>query len=57
MRSTGHVRQRSRNSWELRYSLGTDPATGKRRTVTTTVKGTRYAAGGGKRIAAFAANA
>lgn len=44
MRSTGHIRPRSRNSWELRYSLGTDPATGKRRVVTTTVKGTRRAA-------------
>src|SRR5262249_51178145 len=41
MRSTGHIRQRSRNSWELRYSLGSDPATGKRRVVTTTVRGKR----------------
>jgi hypothetical protein len=31
MRSTGHIRQRSPGLWELRYSLGTDPATGKRR--------------------------
>ena len=41
MRSTGHIRERSPGSWEIRYSLGTDPATGKRRTVTTTVRGSR----------------
>jgi integrase len=41
MRPTGHIRQRSRSSWELRYSLGSDPATGKRRVVTTTVRGKR----------------
>jgi integrase len=41
MRPTGHIRQRSPGSWELRYSPGADAATGKRRTVTTTVKGTR----------------
>jgi integrase len=44
MRPTGHIRWRSPGSWELRYSLGTDPATGKRRTATTTVKGNRRAA-------------
>jgi integrase len=44
MRSTGHIRQRTPGSWELRYSLGTDPATGKRRMATTTVKGNRRAA-------------
>ena len=44
MRDSGHIRQRSPCSFELRYSLGTDPATGKRRTVTTTVKGNRRAA-------------
>jgi integrase len=41
MRRTGHIRERSRGSFELRYELGTDPATGKRNTVTTTVRGTR----------------
>ena len=41
MRSTGHIRQRSKSSWELRYSRGTDPATGKRLVVTTTVRGDR----------------
>jgi integrase len=44
MRPTGHIRERSPGSWELRYSLGTDPATGKRRIATATVKGSRRAA-------------
>jgi integrase len=44
MRPTGHMRERSPGSWELRYRLGTDPATGKRRMATTTVKGNRRAA-------------
>ena len=44
MRRSGHIRQRSRDSFELRYGLGTDPATGKRRVVTTTVRGDRRAA-------------
>jgi integrase len=44
MRTTGHLRQRSKSSWELRYSRGTDPATGKRLVVTTTVRGDRKAA-------------
>jgi integrase len=41
MRPTGHIRKRSAESWELRYSLGMDSATGRRRIVTTTVKGKR----------------
>jgi integrase len=41
MRSTGHIRQRTPGSWELRYSLGRDPATGKRRIATATVQGKR----------------
>lgn len=41
MRNTGHIRQRTPGSWELRYSLGTDPATGKRRIATATVRGKR----------------
>ena len=41
MRPTGHIRERSPGSWELRYSLGTDPATGKRRIATATVRGKR----------------
>ena len=43
-RPTGHVRERSPGSWEIRYSLGTDPAAGKRRIITTSVKGKREAA-------------
>src|SRR5215831_13281014 len=38
---TGHIRQRSPRSFELRYSLGTNPATGKRKIATATVRGTR----------------
>ena len=38
---SGHIRQRSPGSFELRYSLGTDPATGKRKIATATVRGTR----------------
>jgi integrase len=44
MRRIGHIRERSPGSWELRYSLGTNSATGKRRTATITVKGNRRAA-------------
>jgi len=44
MRRTGHIRQRSPGTWELRYSLGTDGGTGKRRVVTLTVKGKRQTA-------------
>ena len=44
MRRAGHIRQRSPGRWELRYNLGTDPASGERRVATTTVKGTRQAA-------------
>jgi len=41
MRRTGHIHQRSAGSFEIRYNLGTDPATGKRRTATATVRGSR----------------
>ena len=41
MCKTGHIRERSPGSFELRYSLGTDSAPGKRRTATVTVRGTR----------------
>jgi hypothetical protein len=44
MRSTGHIRQRSPGSWKIRYNLGSDPATGKRRIATSMVKGDRRAA-------------
>jgi integrase len=41
MRRNGHIRERSPGSFELRYSLGTDLATGRRKVATTTVKGSR----------------
>src|SRR5437868_6891973 len=41
MRHSGHIRQRSPGSYELRYNIGIDPATGKRKTITTTLRGTR----------------
>jgi hypothetical protein len=31
VRRSGHIRERSSGSFELRYSLRTDPATGKRK--------------------------
>ena len=40
-RPRGHIQQRSEGSFRLRYTIGRDPATGKRRTATTTVRGTR----------------
>src|SRR6202035_2405320 len=40
---TGHLRQRSPSSWEIRYPVH-DAATGKRRVITHTVKGDRKAA-------------
>jgi integrase len=41
MRRTGHIRERSPGSFELRYALSTDPATGNRRITTVTVRGSR----------------
>jgi integrase len=41
MRRTGHIRERSPGSFELRYSLGTDPATGQRRIATATIRGSK----------------
>lgn len=43
-RPSGHIRARSSGSWEVRYSLGTDPATGKRRIATKTIRGSRKVA-------------
>ncbi|MEA2433903.1 MAG: hypothetical protein QOG54_1360 [Actinomycetota bacterium] len=37
----GSIRQRGRNSWEVRVYAGTDPATGRRNQVSRTVRGTR----------------
>jgi hypothetical protein len=39
MRGTGSIRERSPGSFELRYSLGTDAGTGKRRMANVTVRG------------------
>ena len=39
--SSGHIRQRSPGSWEVKYDLGTDPVTGKRRVWYLTVKGAK----------------
>lgn len=41
MRRTGSIRERSPGSFELRYSLGTDAATGKRRMANVTVRSSR----------------
>ena len=41
MRKTGHIRERSPGSYELRYSLGINPATGRRKIATATVRGSR----------------
>jgi hypothetical protein len=41
MRRSGQIRERSPGAFELRYSLGTDPATGKRRIATVTLQGSR----------------
>jgi integrase len=41
MRPRGYIEQRSPGSFRLRYTLGKDPITGKRRTATTTIRGSR----------------
>src|SRR5947209_6874097 len=41
MRMQGSMRQRSRGSWELRVFIGVDPATGRRRYRSVTVRGNR----------------
>jgi integrase len=38
---TGHVRRRGERSWELKFDLGTDPATGRRRIRYASFKGTK----------------
>jgi integrase len=40
-RRRGNITQRSPGSFRLRYDIGRDPVTGKRRIATTTVRGTR----------------
>jgi integrase len=39
--SEGHIRRRGAKSWEIRFDVGRDPATGKRKTRTKTVRGTK----------------
>jgi integrase len=39
--SEGHIRRRGAKSWEIRFDVGRDPVTGKRRTQTKTVRGTK----------------
>lgn len=39
-RPDGYIRKRSKNSFEIRYSLGVNPLTGKRKRIETTFKGT-----------------
>ena len=41
MRPRGNIQQRSPGTFRLRYNLGRNAVTGKRRTATTTVRGTR----------------
>ena len=38
---TGHIRSRGENSWELKFDLGRDPATGKRASRYHSFKGTK----------------
>ncbi len=38
---TGHIRRRGERSWEIKFDLGTDPATGKRQTRYRSFKGTK----------------
>jgi hypothetical protein len=37
----GHIRQRGKQSWELKFDLGRDPATGKRLSRHVTFRGTK----------------
>jgi len=39
--SKGHIRRRGKNSWELKFDAGRDPATGKRRTQYHSFRGTK----------------
>ena len=38
---SGHIRQRSAGSWEVKFEAPADPATGKRKTVSRTIRGTK----------------
>jgi integrase len=39
--SSGHIRRRGENSWELKFDAGTDPLTGQRKTRYASFKGTK----------------
>jgi integrase len=41
MTTTGHIRRRGERSWELKFDLGRDPATGRRTTRHASFKGTK----------------
>jgi hypothetical protein len=41
MRPRGTIKSRSPGSYRIRYSLGRDPVSGKRRFASTTIRGTR----------------
>jgi integrase len=41
MRNQGYIRQRGKESWELKFDAGRDPTTGKRHTQFVTFRGTR----------------
>jgi len=41
MRNQGYIRQRGKESWELKFDAGRDPTTGKRHTQFLTFRGTR----------------
>jgi integrase len=53
----GSIRQRGRNSWQIRVYAGTDPDTGQRRQLTRTVQGSRTQAQRELRALAAFANA
>jgi integrase len=38
---TGHIRRRGERSWELKYDVGSDPSTGRRKTRFVSFKGTK----------------
>jgi hypothetical protein len=38
---TGHIRRRGERSWELKFDIGADPVTGKRRVRYASFKGTK----------------
>lgn len=54
---SGSIRQRGRNSWEIRVYAGTDPETGQRRQLSRTVRGSRTQAQRELRSLAVLANA